>query len=159
PLTLIDGSMFVSCDKPSIVQTDVGAVYALKPALFNVSYNSGNMRVKSLSGLDAMTAVSGKQRLPIPSGTEALISDHTPSRGEVLSGDGIGRRKFGVYALSTGNVAVLNDYSIPMFLRSSANLNALRKSEATGDRQTLNRAMKLAVACELATMGRGGYQV
>lgn len=158
-LELLSGSLFVCAPQSFCMQTELGSIFAVKPAQLNVSYDDGNLRVQSLSDPSSVAGVFGNEKIPLGWGTEVLVSDHLPSRNEVLVSDGIGRRKFGVYTLTTGDVAVLNDYSIPMLLHRASNLSSFRHAKAAADKRALNRAMKTAVAFEIATAAHGGYIV
>jgi hypothetical protein len=156
-ITLEKGNFFFGLPAKTAIKTSMAEVSGVAGALVTVEKTTNAVRIKSCSGPEHVNVKVGDKTLNLNVGQEMLITDHIPSKPEMLPEDGIGRRSLTTYSIDDHTKAVVGDFSMISFLKNSDQMTALRSGSNGRSDQLLARLVKTAAAVHMTSGHKGRF--
>jgi hypothetical protein len=106
---------------------------------------------------DVVIEVAGK-KLSVAPGQEMIVSNRMLGMEDHLKADGVGRRSFHTYALSSNLYVSECDVSIISLLNNVEHLKQLKHPKAATEKRLSAALLKTAASVEMITRYRGAYR-
>jgi hypothetical protein len=153
------GKIFVAPASEETLSTSFGQMHCAPGALVCLWREPGVQRLQVLESGATNDFLIGSTNIWLDQGQELFLSDHYPYQNEAVPADNIGRRQFHLAQVNAHALAIISDFSIYSTLAKAAQLNGVRKPTCLSNRQMLGQLLKVAVAQQYATGGRGQFMV
>ncbi|MBY0551714.1 MAG: hypothetical protein K2W95_30805 [Candidatus Obscuribacterales bacterium] len=153
---LISGQLFVRTSDGDLIHTSLGDAVLREDAVATIERWQGQLRLASFSKPDAVSYRGSKVLQPLKWGEELVVTEKTPTWGDLVPDDGVARRRFTPIG-ATPSTYTLAEFRLASALKNQPHLTVVRKPRTERDSKLKNQLLKTAIALDYVSGARGRY--
>lgn len=153
---LISGQLFVRTSAGDLIHTSLGDAVLREESVATIERWQGQLRLASFSEPEAVSYRGSKILQPLKWGEELVVTEKTPTWGDLVPDDGIARRRFTPVGV-TPSTYTLAEFQLASALKNQPHLTAVRKPRTKPDSKLKNQLLKTATALDYVSGAKGRY--
>ena len=153
---LVSGRLFARTETGDVIHTQLGDAVLQKNSVASIERWQGQLRLASYCEPQAVSYQGDNRHLALRWGQELVVTDRSPTWGDLLPDDGVARRNF-TPIQSSLLVCTLVDFQLASALRSQPHLSIVRKPSNKDGYKLKNQLLKTAVALDIVSGQRGRF--
>ncbi len=155
-IKLICGQLLARSESGDVIHTELGDAILQRNSVASIERWQGQLRLASYCEPQAVLFKGEKGIFSLRWGQELVVTDHSPTWGDLLPNDGVARRNFEPVAASNYS-CTLTDFQLGSALKILPQLAVVRKPSTKNGYKLRAKLIKTAAALELVTGQRGRF--